>query len=179
MEPRSEDDGDVHVTPAGLQGAVGNGLKAQGSHALPHVEGPPDGVVSLPGAHFWRDIFDALEQQKGRMNNVDEGKTWRWQPSGECTFRGGMRSLPSSWHKIKERLHLTQLFQAQQLLLNFHHTNRYQLLAGREGWQIFLPLHSFSRKKKSGFGIGKGSAQIDILLGEVAHQFGIVEEGGI
>lgn len=28
VEPRSEDDGDVHVTPASLKGAVRNGLKA-------------------------------------------------------------------------------------------------------------------------------------------------------
>lgn len=69
VKPRGEDDGDVHVTPACLQGAVRNSLKAQGSHTLPHVKGPPDGVVSLPGPHFWRDIFDALEGK-------DKGHTW-------------------------------------------------------------------------------------------------------
>lgn len=58
----SEDDGDVHVTPARLQGAVRNGLEAQGRHALPHVKRPADGVVSLPGTNLWRDIFNAVER---------------------------------------------------------------------------------------------------------------------
>lgn len=62
VEPGGEDDGDVHVSPAGLEGAVRNGLEAQGGHALPHVEGPPDGVMGLPGPHFRCDIFDALEE---------------------------------------------------------------------------------------------------------------------
>lgn len=62
VKARSEDDGDVHVTPARLQGAVRNGLEAQGCHALPHVKRPADGVVSLPGTHLWRDIFNAVER---------------------------------------------------------------------------------------------------------------------
>lgn len=86
VKPRGEDDGDVHVTPASLQGAVRNSLKAQGSHTLPHVKGPPDGVMSLPGPHFWRDIFDALE---GRTKETRE----RERPclARECAFRGGVR----------------------------------------------------------------------------------------
>lgn len=62
VKARGEDDGDVHVTPARLQGAVRNGLEAQGRHALPHVKRPADGVVSLPGTHLWRDIFNAVER---------------------------------------------------------------------------------------------------------------------
>lgn len=69
VKTRSEDDGDVHVTPARLKGAVWNGLKAQGSHTLPHVKRPPDGIVSFPGAHLWRDIFNALERdQKSNLS---------------------------------------------------------------------------------------------------------------
>lgn len=64
VKTRGEDDGDVHVTPASLEGAVRNGLKAQGSHTLPHVKRPPDGVVSFPGAHLWRDIFYASERDQ-------------------------------------------------------------------------------------------------------------------
>lgn len=64
MKARSEDDGDVHVTPARLQGAVRDGLEAQGRHALPDVKRSADGVVSLPGAHLWRDIFNAVEGKR-------------------------------------------------------------------------------------------------------------------
>lgn len=66
VKARSEDDGDVHVTPARLQGAVRNGLEAQGCHPLPHVKCSADGVVSLPGAHLWRDIFNTVERKWGR-----------------------------------------------------------------------------------------------------------------
>lgn len=59
----SEDDGDVHVTPARLQGAVWNGLEAEGRHALPHVKRPADGVMGLPGTHLWCDVFNAAERK--------------------------------------------------------------------------------------------------------------------
>lgn len=57
-------------------------------------------------------------------------------------------------------------------------------VAGRQRGLGNLPPspHIFKKKKeekKSGFGSGTGSAQIDILLEEVAHQFKIAEEGGI
>ena len=68
VETRGEDDGDVHVAPAALQGAVGHGLEAQRRHALPHVEGPADGVVGLPGAHLGRHVLDAAWE--GRSGDI-------------------------------------------------------------------------------------------------------------
>lgn len=49
----------------------------------------------------------------------------------------------TKWGDTKKRS-WTHNYQAQQLLLNFEHSSRYQSLAGREGWEIFfLSLHSF------------------------------------
>lgn len=53
-------------------------------------------------------------------------------------------------------------------------------VAGRlRGMGNLPPSPLIFKKKKRGFRGGTGSAQIDILLEEVAHQFEIVEEGGI
>lgn len=149
MEPRSEDDGDVHVTPAGLQGAVGNGLKAQGSHALPHVEGPPDGVVSLPGAHFWRDIFDALEQQKGRMNNVDEGKMY-------IQRRYALSSLVMAQNKREAPLDTTISGPAAFTELSPHQSLS---AAGRQGGMANLPPSPLIFKEKKKVDLASARAQ--------------------
>lgn len=69
METRSKDDGDVHVFLGPLQLAVGHGLEAQRCHALPHVEGSPNGVVGLAGAHFGCHVLYAA-------------KTWNENPRG-------------------------------------------------------------------------------------------------
>lgn len=76
MKTGSEDDSDVHVTPARLQGAVWNGLKAERSHTLPHVKRSPDGIMSLPGAHLWRDIFYAVREKSKLIKRLLRGKCY-------------------------------------------------------------------------------------------------------
>lgn len=61
VETRGEDDGDVHVLLGPLQLAVGHRLEAQRRHVLPHVEGSPNGVVGLLGAHFGRHVLYAAK----------------------------------------------------------------------------------------------------------------------
>lgn len=69
VKTRSEDDGDVDVMPASFQGTVWNGLKAERSHTLPDIKRPPDSIMSLPGAHLWRDIFNAVERRRKRQTD--------------------------------------------------------------------------------------------------------------
>lgn len=52
VETGCEDDSDVYVALTALQGAVGDSLEVQRCNALPHIECPPDGFVSLPRAHL-------------------------------------------------------------------------------------------------------------------------------
>lgn len=61
VKARREDDGDVHVGFAALQLAVRHSLKAQGGHILPHIEGPPYGIVGLFSAHFGCDVLYAAK----------------------------------------------------------------------------------------------------------------------
>lgn len=61
VETWSEDDGDVHIFLAPLQLAVGHSLEAQRRHALPHVEGSPNGVVGLLSTHFGCHVLYAAE----------------------------------------------------------------------------------------------------------------------
>lgn len=62
VETRSKDDGDVHVPLATLQGAVGNRLEVEWRHALPHVEGSPDGLVGLARPHLRGHILNTERQ---------------------------------------------------------------------------------------------------------------------
>lgn len=52
METGCEDDGDVYITLTALQRTVGDSFEVQRRNALPHIECPPDGFVSLPCTHF-------------------------------------------------------------------------------------------------------------------------------
>lgn len=67
VETWSKDDGDVHVFLAPLQLAVGHSLKAQWRHALPHVEGSPNGVVGLLSTHFGCHVLYAAEMWDKRQ----------------------------------------------------------------------------------------------------------------
>lgn len=75
VETWSKDDGDVHVFLAPLQLAVGHSLKAQWRHALPNVEGSPNGVVGLLSTHFGCHVFYAAEMwdKRQRVKKLD----WR------------------------------------------------------------------------------------------------------
>lgn len=90
MKARGEDDGDVHVHLGALQLAVGHSLEAQGGHVLPHVEGPPDGVVGLLSTHFGRDVLDAAKRKKW-MKGRREGRS---QEMGGCDI--GPHQLPAA-----------------------------------------------------------------------------------
>lgn len=52
METRCKDNGDVHVTLTALQRAVRYSLEVQRRNALPHIECPPDGFMSLSCTHL-------------------------------------------------------------------------------------------------------------------------------
>lgn len=65
VKARREDDGDVHVSFGALQLAVRHSLEPQGGHVLPHVEGPPNGVVGLLSTDFGRDVLYAAKRRHG------------------------------------------------------------------------------------------------------------------
>lgn len=136
--------------------------------------------MSLSGPHFWCDIFDAL-QRTGKKEAA--WVTWVGKKifTSSVGSRGDVHTLPlvkmlgqknksgCAWHDYFRPSSLSWTFNRAIII------SRWQ--AERAGKSSSLSTHF--QEKKSGFSSGTGSAQIDILLEEVAHQFKIVEEGGI